>query len=205
MKALPFRLAIAASSHLASYPTAVRRRCFGQGPRTAYGDDDVVAQVTAGPYSETQRMELRALIRLASEIIAYYWPDADLCASQPPPWPGSPPFDEAVGRAQQLLGGKGYLASEIFRDYVRSGRILPRHLDLVLRPLRAGPVGETGSSAQSPIWKCCAPASLTRSIRRRTRCSTSSSRAIRTGTAITALADRLSFEFRGAGHRKKHG
>ena len=43
-------------------------------------------------------------------------------------------FDEALRRAQQLLGGKGYLSNEIFRDYFRSGRILPRHLDLALKP-----------------------------------------------------------------------
>ena len=36
--------------------------------------DDFVAPLTVSPYSETQRMELRTLIRLASEIIADYWP-----------------------------------------------------------------------------------------------------------------------------------
>ena len=39
-----------------------------------HGDDDIVDQITTAPYSETQRMQLRGLIRLSSEIIAYYWP-----------------------------------------------------------------------------------------------------------------------------------
>jgi uncharacterized protein YbcC (UPF0753/DUF2309 family) len=80
-------------------------------------------------------MELRAMIRLSSEIISYYWPTRTFVHHNPLHGLEVHPFDEAVGQAQQLLGGKGYLANEIFRDYVRSGRILPRHLDLVLRPL----------------------------------------------------------------------
>ena len=75
------------------------------------------------------------MIRLSSEIIAYYWPTRTFVHHNPLHGLEVHPFDEAVGRAQQLLGGKGYLANELFRDYVRSGRILPRHLDLVLRPL----------------------------------------------------------------------
>ena len=33
-----------------------------------------VAPPAQSQYSETERMELRRLVRLASEIIAYYWP-----------------------------------------------------------------------------------------------------------------------------------
>ena len=80
-------------------------------------------------------MELRALIRLSSEIIAYYWPMRTFVHHNPLHGLEVHPFDEAVRRAQRLLGGKGYLANEIFREYARSGRILPRHLDLVLKPL----------------------------------------------------------------------
>jgi hypothetical protein len=80
-------------------------------------------------------MELRAMIRLSSEITAYYWPARTFVHHNPLHGLEVYPFDEAIGRAQQLLGGKGYLANELFRDYVSSGRILPRHLDLVLRPL----------------------------------------------------------------------
>jgi uncharacterized protein YbcC (UPF0753/DUF2309 family) len=80
-------------------------------------------------------MELRALIRLSSEIIAYYWPMRTFVHHNPLHGLEAHHFDEAVAQAHRLLGGKGYLSNEIFRDFVRSGRILPRHLDLALKPL----------------------------------------------------------------------
>ena len=92
-----------------------------------------MAKVATPPYSETQRMELRALIRLASEIIAYYWPMRNFVHHNPLHGLEDLPFTEALQRAQRLLGGNGYLPNEIFRDYLRSGRILPDHLDAALK------------------------------------------------------------------------
>jgi uncharacterized protein YbcC (UPF0753/DUF2309 family) len=74
-------------------------------------------------------MELRGLIRLASEIVAYYWPMRTFVHHNPLYGLEDLHFDEAVERGRQTLGGRGYLADQIFRDYFRSGRILPRHLD----------------------------------------------------------------------------
>jgi uncharacterized protein YbcC (UPF0753/DUF2309 family) len=79
-------------------------------------------------------MELRALIRLASEIIAYYWPMRTFVHHNPLHGLEDIHFEEAVRQAQQSLGGKGYLPNETFRDYFRCGRILPRHLDAALKP-----------------------------------------------------------------------
>src|ERR1044072_8418505 len=83
--------------------------------------------------TETQRMELRALVRLASEIIAYYWPMRTFVHHNPLHGLEDLAFEKAVGRAHLLLGGNGYLPSEIFRGYYRAGRISSRHLDTVLR------------------------------------------------------------------------
>ena len=91
-----------------------------------------MAQIAATPYSETQRMELRTLIRLSSEIIAYYWPMRTFVHHNPLHGLEDLPFNEGVRRGQRLLGGNGYLPSEMFRDYFRSGRILPRHLEAAL-------------------------------------------------------------------------
>lgn len=91
-----------------------------------------VAQIAATQYSETQRMELRAMILLASEIIADYWPMRTFVHHNPLHGLEYLPFEEAVSRAQQLLDSKGYLSVEIFRDYFRSGRILPDQLDAAL-------------------------------------------------------------------------
>ncbi|HXV49670.1 MAG TPA: DUF2309 domain-containing protein [Candidatus Binatia bacterium] len=88
-----------------------------------------MAEVAARQYSESRRMELRGLIRLASETIAYYWPMRTFVHHNPLHGLEDLHFNDAVSRARQLLGGQGYLSGEIFRDYFTSGRILPRHLD----------------------------------------------------------------------------
>ena len=93
-----------------------------------------MATLTAPPYSESQRMQLRTLIRLASEIIAYCWPMRTFVHHNPLHGLQHLPFDEAVQMAQRSLNGSGFLSCEIFRDYFRAGRILPRHLDAVLKP-----------------------------------------------------------------------
>jgi len=97
-----------------------------------------VAQLAVTPYSENQRMEIRTLVRLASEIISYYWPMRTFVHHNPLHGLEDLPFETAVQRAQQLLGGGGYLPSAIFRDYFRAERILPRHLDAVLHPHARG-------------------------------------------------------------------
>jgi uncharacterized protein len=92
-----------------------------------------VAQMTATQYSEPQRSELRALILLASEVVADYWPMRTFVHHNPLHGLEYLHFEEAVSRAQRLLEGKGYLSVEVFRDYFRSGRILPDQLDAALK------------------------------------------------------------------------
>jgi uncharacterized protein YbcC (UPF0753/DUF2309 family) len=92
-------------------------------------------QVKASSYTETQRMELRGLIRLSSEVIAQYWPMRTFVHHNPLHSLEYLPFDETVERGRRLLGGNGYLPSEIYRTYVREGRIALRHLDAALTPV----------------------------------------------------------------------
>jgi uncharacterized protein YbcC (UPF0753/DUF2309 family) len=94
-----------------------------------------VEPVETTHYSETQRMQLRGLILLSSEIIAQYWPMRTFVHHNPLHGLEDLHFEEAVRRGHQLLGGKGYLPNELFRDYVRSGRILPHHIDAALSQL----------------------------------------------------------------------
>ena len=91
--------------------------------------------LTVSPYSESQRMELRTLIRLASEVVSYYWPMRTFVHHNPLHGLEYLPFEKALQEGEKLLGGRGYLAGAIFRYYVRAGRILPRHLDGVLKTL----------------------------------------------------------------------
>lgn len=90
--------------------------------------------VSTAPYTDTQRMELRGLIRLASEVIAQYWPMQTFVHHNPLHSLEYLRFDEAVKRGRRLLGGSGYLSGEVYRNYVRTGRIALRHLDAALAP-----------------------------------------------------------------------
>jgi uncharacterized protein YbcC (UPF0753/DUF2309 family) len=92
-----------------------------------------VAQIAATQYSEAQRSELRALILLASEVIADYWPMRTFVHHNPLHGLEYLDFEEAVSRAQRLFDGKGYLPVSIFREYFSSGRILPEQLDAALK------------------------------------------------------------------------
>ena len=91
--------------------------------------------VTAAPHRDTQRMEIRGIIRLSSEIIARYWPMRTFVHHNPLHSLEYLPFDETVKRGRQILGGSGYLPGDTYRAYVRSGRIRLAHLDAALKPL----------------------------------------------------------------------
>lgn len=86
-------------------------------------------------YSDTQRMTLRSQVKLASEIMAPYWPMRTFIHHNPLHELESRSFHEAVQRGRQLLGGRGYLPNEHYRRYFREGRIRHEHVDTVLRPL----------------------------------------------------------------------
>lgn len=92
-------------------------------------------QIETAPYSEMQRMRLRGLIVVSSEIISQYWPMRTFVHHNPLHSLENLHFEDAVRRGHQLLGGKGYLSNELFRGYVRSGRIRPHHIEAALKTL----------------------------------------------------------------------
>ncbi|MCG3110179.1 MAG: DUF2309 domain-containing protein [Candidatus Manganitrophus sp. SB1] len=92
-------------------------------------------QITRIPYSETERLRLRGVVRLAGEIIANYWPMRNFITRNPLHGLEYLPFEEAVKQGERILGAKGYLSGAIYREYLRSGRILPEQIDAPLRPL----------------------------------------------------------------------
>lgn len=94
-------------------------------------------QTIATPCTETERIQIRELVQSSSEIIAYYWPMLNFVHHNPLHGLEHLHFEEAVSRGQQLLGGKGYLSNELFRDYARSGRILPQHINTALKSLES--------------------------------------------------------------------
>lgn len=86
------------------------------------------------PDMESRRMELRAVVRLAGEVIAQYWPMRTFVHHNPLHSIEYLPFEEAVKRGKQFLGGNGYLPSHLYREYLKAGRIQSRHLDNALKP-----------------------------------------------------------------------
>jgi uncharacterized protein len=84
---------------------------------------------------ETRRMELRGVIRLAGEVIAQYWPMRTFVHHNPLHSLEYLPFEETVKRGKRFLGGNGYLPNHVYRQYLRSGRIQPRHLEAAVAPL----------------------------------------------------------------------
>jgi uncharacterized protein YbcC (UPF0753/DUF2309 family) len=83
---------------------------------------------------ESRRMELRGVVRLAGEVIAQYWPMRTFVHHNPLHSIEYLPFEEAVKRGKQFMGGNGYLPSHLYREYLKAGRIRSTHLDDALRP-----------------------------------------------------------------------
>jgi len=83
---------------------------------------------------ESRRMELRGVVRLAGEVIAQYWPMRTFVHHNPLHSIEYVPFEEAVKRGKQFLGGNGYLPSHLYREYLKTGRIQSTHLDDTLKP-----------------------------------------------------------------------
>jgi uncharacterized protein len=91
-------------------------------------------QVTPSINIETRRMELRGIVQLAGEVIAQYWPMRTFVHHNPLHSLEYLPFEETVRRGKQFMGGNGYLPGEIYRGYMRAGRISIEHLDTALKP-----------------------------------------------------------------------
>jgi uncharacterized protein len=89
----------------------------------------------ATTFTDAQRMELRSYVQLASEAIAQYWPMRTFIHHNPLHGFEEMPFEEAVRRGEQLLGGRGYLPNEAYRQYFQAGRIRTEHLVEALAPL----------------------------------------------------------------------
>jgi uncharacterized protein YbcC (UPF0753/DUF2309 family) len=80
-------------------------------------------------------MELRGIVRLAGEVIAQYWPMRTFVHHNPLHGIEYLSFEEAVRRGKQFLNGNGYLPSQVYRKFLKAGRIQSHHLDDALKPL----------------------------------------------------------------------
>ena len=89
------------------------------------------------PLTPEERAHLRQVIKEASEPIAPFWPMRTMVAQNPIHGLEYLPFDQAVQKGKELLGGSGYLPNETFRQLYREGRITMEGIQRALA--RVGP------------------------------------------------------------------
>ncbi|MCH2200768.1 MAG: DUF2309 domain-containing protein, partial [Fuerstiella sp.] len=91
--------------------------------------------MTETPNNGTKNQAIRELVSQASGVIAHYWPMSMFVHHNPLHNIESMPFEEAVRLGRRFIGGTGYLPNEVYREYVRSGRIQTGHLDAAIQPI----------------------------------------------------------------------
>jgi uncharacterized protein len=79
--------------------------------------------ISVKPLSPEDRDQVRQIVLNASEPIAPFWPMRTMVAQNPIHGLEYLPFDQAVRKGKDLLGGNGYLANEEYRQFYRNGRI----------------------------------------------------------------------------------
>nr|WP_281719596.1 DUF2309 domain-containing protein [Nitrosomonas nitrosa] len=94
--------------------------------------EEKVDAIVARADVESLRTKLREEVKLANEVIAGFWPMRTFVHHNPLHSLEYLKFDEAVQRGKQFLNGKGYLPNYMYREYFKSGRIQPRHVDSAL-------------------------------------------------------------------------
>jgi len=82
-----------------------------------------MSTILVKPLSPEDRDQVRQIVLNASEPIAPFWPMRTMVAQNPLHGLEYLPFDQAVRKGKDLLGGNGYLANEEYRQFYRNGRI----------------------------------------------------------------------------------
>jgi uncharacterized protein YbcC (UPF0753/DUF2309 family) len=82
-----------------------------------------MSTISVSPLSLEDRDQVRQIVLNASEPIAPFWPMRTMVAQNPLHGLEYLPFDQAVRKGKDLLGGNGYLANEEYRQFYRNGRI----------------------------------------------------------------------------------
>ena len=82
-----------------------------------------MSTILVKPLSPEDRDQVRQIVLNASEPIAPFWPMRSMVAQNPLHGLEYLPFDQAVRKGKDLLGGNGYLANEEYRQFYQSGRI----------------------------------------------------------------------------------
>jgi hypothetical protein len=87
-----------------------------------------MSKVEKNKNKNSKHMELRETVRLASEVIAYYYPMGAFVHHNPLHGYEGLNFEDALECGKKLFGAKEFLDEEIFIDYLRTGRIISADL-----------------------------------------------------------------------------
>ena len=82
--------------------------------------------------SPEDRDQVRQIVLNASEPIAPFWPMRTMVSQNPIHGLEYLPFDQAVRKGKDLLGGNGYLANGEYRQFYRNGRITQESFERAL-------------------------------------------------------------------------
>ena len=82
-----------------------------------------MSAISTKSLSSEERDQVRQIVLKASEPIAPFWPMRTMVAQNPIHGLEYLPFDQAVRKGKELLGGNGYLANEEYRQFYQNGRI----------------------------------------------------------------------------------
>jgi uncharacterized protein len=115
--------------------------------------------ISVKPLSPEDRDRIRQIVLNASEPIAPFWPMRTMVAQNPLHGLEYLPFDQAVRKGKDLLGGNGYLANEEYRQLYRNGRITKESFKRAFSRVGPRPEGqvpiEVGSRKIIPkdVWQ----------------------------------------------------
>ena len=101
---------------------------------------------TKNSLTQEERKHLRHEIAEASEPIAQFWPMKTFIHHNPIHGLENLPFDQAIRKAKDLLGGEGYLPNDEYRQFYREGRITEEGVQRAFE--RVGPQEKTQSGIQ---------------------------------------------------------
>ncbi len=118
-----------------------------------------MSTISAKSLSPEDRDQVRQIVLNASEPIAPFWPMRTMVAQNPIHGLEYLPFDQAVRKGKDLLGGNGYLANEEYRQFYRNGRIIKESFKRAFTRVGPHPDGqvsiEVGSRKVTPkdVWQ----------------------------------------------------
>jgi uncharacterized protein YbcC (UPF0753/DUF2309 family) len=101
--------------------------------------------------STEERESLRHEIDQACLPVAQNWPMKTFAYRNPLRGWEHLPFDEAIGQAQQMLGGSGYIPNEEYRQLYREGCITDDAVKRALQPVGSGIATQTVTVGNRPI------------------------------------------------------